>query len=83
MCIRDRLGTNAAHVSAALGTLFTVRSAVSFLVFTLLYTPCVAAIAAIKQEMHSTLKTIGIVIMQCGVAWITAWLVYIGSGVIL
>ena len=77
------LGTNAAHVSAALGTLFTVRSAVSFLVFTLLYTPCVAAIAAIKQEMHSTLKTIGIVIMQCGVAWITAWLVYIGSGVIL
>ena len=77
------LGTNAAHVSAALGTLFTVRSAVSFLVFTLLYTPCVAAIAAIKQEMHSTLKTIGIVIMQCGVAWFTAWLVYIGSGVIL
>ena len=72
-----------AVVSAALGTLFTVRSAVSFLVFTLLYTPCVAAIAAIKQEMHSTLKTIGIVIMQCGVAWITAWLVYIGSGVIL
>ena len=79
----DDLGTNAAHVSAALGTLFTVRSAVSFLVFTLLYTPCVAAIAAIKQEMHSTLKTIGIVIMQCGVAWLTAWLVYIGSGVIL
>lgn len=77
------LGTNAAHVSATLGTLFTVRSAVSFLVFTLLYTPCVAAIAAIKQEMHSTLKTIGIVIMQCGVAWLTAWLVYIGSGVIL
>ena len=71
------LGTNAAHVSAALGTLFTVRSATSFLVFTLLYTPCVAAIAAIKREMNSTLKTIGIVIMQCTIAWLVAWLVYL------
>ena len=71
------LGTNAAHVSAALGTLFTVRSATSFLVFTLLYTPCVAAIAAIKREMNSTLKTIGIVIMQCTIAWLAAWLVYL------
>ena len=71
------LGTNAAHVSAALGTLFTVRSATSFLVFTLLYTPCVAAIAAIKREINSTLKTIGIVIMQCTIAWLAAWLVYL------
>ena len=71
------LGTNAAHVSAALRTLFTVRSATSFLVFTLLYTPCVAAIAAIKREMNSTLKTIGIVIMQCTIAWLVAWLVYL------
>ena len=75
--ISTALGTNAAHVSAALGTLFTVRSATSFLVFTLLYTPCVAAIAAIKREMNSTLKTIGIVIMQCTIAWLVAWLVYL------
>ena len=75
------LGTNAAHVSVALGTLFTVRSAISFLVFTLLYTPCVAAIAAIKREMNSAWKTIGIVIMQCGVAWIMAWIVYMAAGI--
>ena len=76
------LGTNAAHVAASLGTLFTVRSAISFLVFTLLYTPCVAAIAAIKREMDSTLKTIGIIILQCSVAWLAAWLVYLAFGVL-
>ena len=76
------LGTNAAHVAASLGTLFTVRSAISFLVFTLLYTPCVAAIAAIKREMDSTLKTIGIIILQCTVAWLAAWLVYLAFGIL-
>ena len=53
--------------------LFSTRSAISFLVFTLLYTPCVAAVATIRRELRSTVKTIGVVLLQCGVAWLAAW----------
>lgn len=48
----------------------------SFLVFTLLYTPCVAAVAAIRRELGSTVKTLGVVLLQCGVAWIAAFIAY-------
>ena len=60
----------------AVSGLFTTRSAISFLVFTLLYTPCVAAIATIRRELGSALKTAGVVLMQCGVAWVAALAVY-------
>ncbi len=63
-------------VGAVLPTLFTPLSAVSFLVFTLLYTPCVAAVTAIRRELNSGLKTLGVIGLQCGVAWIAAFLVY-------
>ena len=43
-------GTATANLSRVLGSMFTGRSAASFLVFTLLYTPCVAAIAAVKRH---------------------------------
>ncbi len=66
--------------NAQLSSVFTCVSAVSFLVFCLLYTPCVAAVAAIRREMGSTVKTVGIVILQCLVAWIWAVIVFqIGS----
>lgn len=55
---------------------FTIPTAISFLTFTLLYTPCFAAIAAIKREMRSGLKTIGIVLLQCTIAWICGAVVY-------
>ena len=70
------LATSATQVSGALNSLFTPLSAVSFLVFTLLYTPCVAAIASIRREMNSTVRTVAVVIIQCVVAWIMAALVY-------
>ena len=70
------LATSATQVSGALNSLFTPLSAVSFLVFTLLYTPCVAAIASIRKEMNSTVRTVAVVIIQCVVAWIMAALVY-------
>lgn len=76
------LGTSVTHVSGTLGTLFTPLSAVSFLIFTLLYTPCVAAIASIRREMNSTLRTVGVVIMQCVVAWIMAAIVYHIGGIL-
>ena len=64
------------ELSNALGSVFTPLSASSFLVFTLLYTPCVAAVATIRRELGSVVKTIGIVLMQCSVAWVAAFIVY-------
>ena len=67
---------------AALSTLFASRAAISFLVFTLLYTPCIAAVATIRREFNSTLKTVGVVLMQCCVAWIVAFVVYTLVGIL-
>ena len=69
--------------SAAITSLFTVRSAVSFLVFTLLYTPCVAAVATIRRELGSGLKTVGVVLLQCGVAWLAAFVAYAVGGLLV
>jgi len=61
---------------SGLAALFTTHSALSFLVFTLLYTPCVAAISAIRRELGSGLKAAGISALQCVIAWIAAFAVY-------
>ena len=63
-------------LGAALSGMFTTASALSFLTFTLLYTPCVAALSAIKRELGSGIKTVGVVIMQCSVAWLAGYVVY-------
>ncbi len=68
---------------AAITSLFTVRSAVSFLVFTLLYTPCVAAVATIRRELDSGLKTVGVVVMQCAVAWLAAYAAFLIGGLLV
>lgn len=60
---------------SALNTLFTPFSALVFLVFTLLYTPCVAAIASVKREMGTARSAFLVVIMQCVIAWIVAFTV--------
>lgn len=70
------LGVGTEGLSAALSGLFTTASAVSFLAFTLLYTPCVAALSAIRRELGSGIKTVGVVLMQCSVAWLAAYAVY-------
>ena len=62
--------------------LFSTCSAISFLVFTLLYTPCVAAVATIRRELRSTVKTIGVVLLQCGVAWLAAWVAFAIAGLL-
>ena len=65
--------------TAALTSDITPLSAASLLVFCLLYTPCVAAIASIKRELGSK-WAISVVILQCAIAWIAAFLIYlIGS----
>ena len=67
---------------AAISSLLTTRSAISFLVFTLLYTPCVAAIATIRRELDSRLKTVGVVVLQCSVAWVVALVAYAIAGLV-
>lgn len=76
-------GTATSNLSAVLSDMFSGVSVVSFLVFTLLYTPCVAAIAAVKREMGSGLKAALVVVLQCLVAWVVALLVYQVGGLLL
>ena len=59
---------------AALGTLFTPATAIVFLVFVLLYTPCVATIATVRNEIGAK-GALGMVLLQCSVAWIVAFAV--------
>ena len=69
--------------NAAITALFTTRSAISFLVFTLLYTPCIAAVATIRRELGSRIKTVGVVLLQCVVAWLAAYIAYAVGGLLL
>lgn len=59
-----------------LGSLFTPLAAVSFLTFTLLYMPCVAAMAAMRRELNSTPKALAAMLYQTVVAWLIALVVY-------
>jgi len=70
------LETGVANLETALSGLFTPLSAASFLVFTLLYTPCVAAIAALRRELKSGWATLGVVAAQCLIAWLASLVVY-------
>lgn len=62
--------------TSSLSTLFTPFTAFVFLIFTLLYTPCVAAIACIKRELGSKKAALGIVLMQCGIAWFVSFIIH-------
>lgn len=56
-------------------------TAISLLVFCLLYTPCVAAIATIKRELGGLWAT-GVAVFQCAVAWVVAFVVYTGGSML-
>lgn len=70
------LGVSTEQLGIALHQLFTPASAAAFLAFCLLYTPCTAAIATIRRELNSGFKAFLIVVVQCAVAWLTAFVVY-------
>ncbi len=55
--------------------MFTQLGAFVFLVFCLLYTPCVAAIATVKRELGK-LSAFIVILMQCSIAWIVSFIVY-------
>ena len=59
---------------SSVSTAFTTLSAVSLLVFSLLYTPCVAAISSIRRELWHKWAVL-VVVWQCAIAWIAAFLV--------
>ena len=67
--------------TAALLGCITPVSAASLLVFCLLYTPCVAAIASIKRELGSK-WAVGVVIGQCVIAWVAAFVVYLVGSIL-
>ena len=62
--------------------LFTLASSISMLVFCLLYTPCVAAIASIRREL-GTRWMFFIILFQCVVAWVVAWFAYLIANAVL
>lgn len=70
------LGVSTEQLGIALHQLFTPASAAAFLAFCLLYTPCTAAIATIRRELNSGFKAFLIVVVQCAVAWLAAFVVY-------
>ncbi len=70
------LGTNMSDLFLSLPTLFTPLSAFAFLLFTLLYTPCVAAVATMKRELKSGRLAFVVVLIQTAMAYVIALLVY-------
>ena len=62
--------------AAGLGSVFTPCSALSFLVFVLLYTPCAAALSCLHRETGSALKTAGIALFHLVLAWLCAAVTY-------
>ena len=63
----------------SISTIFNPFTAICFLIFSLLYTPCVAAISSVKRELGGKWAVI-VVVLQCVVAWLVAFAVYsIGS----
>lgn len=67
--------------TASLQAALTTVSAAALLIFCLLYTPCVAAIAAIKRELGGRMAAF-VVFTQCAIAWVCAFLVKILCGLI-
>ncbi len=69
-------GSSMATLPQTLSGALSLPAALAFLVFTLLYTPCVAAIAAVKREMGGAKSALFVVFYQTAVAWAAAFLVY-------
>jgi len=66
-------GASVAELGNNLSTLFSPLSAFSFLVFTLLYTPCIAAVYTVRRELGSLMGTIYVVFYQTCYAWLAAF----------
>ncbi len=73
-------GAGTAELPQTLATMFTPVSAVSYLVFTLLYTPCIAAVSCVGKELDGKRNAFFMIAYQCTAAWLISFVVYqIGS----
>lgn len=72
------LGVSAGRMDFAksLSSVFPPASAISFLVFCLLYTPCIAALAAVRKELGGLRWVLAMVVFQCSFAWILSFLFF-------
>lgn len=70
------IGTGVADLNTLMGTIFNPLTAYVFLVFILLYTPCVAAITVVAKEMNSKRVAFGVVVAQTVLAWLVAFATY-------
>ena len=66
--------------SGSIASVLTPLAAASLLAFSLLYTPCVAAIAPVKRELGGRWAAF-VVLWQCAIAWIVAWIVHLIGGI--
>ena len=64
------------YATVDITTMLSTASAAALLVFSLIYTPCVAAIAAIRRELGNR-HALFTIVLQCSVAWIVAYVVYL------
>lgn len=70
------MGTSVSELSGVLATVFSPLTAFAFLVFTLLYTPCIAAVTTIGKELGSRWWTLAVIVFQCVVAWVVSFVIY-------
>ncbi len=70
------VGDAAGSLSAILPQVFTPASALSFMIFCLLYTPCISAITSIRREMNSGKWTMASIGLQLGIAYTVSLTVY-------
>ena len=66
--------------AGSITSVLTPLAAASLLAFSLLYTPCVAAIASVKRELGGRWAAF-VVLWQCAIAWIVAWIVHLIGGI--
>jgi ferrous iron transport protein B len=69
-------GESLSAAATAIGGAFTPASGYSFMIFALLYTPCIATLGVIKKEMNSWKWTAIIMVYQIAVAWFFSFVVY-------
>ncbi len=77
--LAEKAASAAAQMGGTLSQFFSALSAYAFMVFVLLYTPCLAVVGVMKREFNSWKWTLFAVFYQLGVAWIVSMIIYQGG----
>lgn len=76
-------GTSGDALAVMLRSMISAPAACAFMTFTLLYTPCFAAIATVKRELNSGVKALLVALFQCAIAWVMAFAVFNIASVVM